>query len=1111
MATNNYQLLIEKLDKFIRKFYINQLIRGVLYSIAIIFALFITISVLEYNFYFAADTRKILFYSFLGISGLALFGWVLMPLMHYFRLGKTISHEQAAMIIGEHFANVKDKLLNILQLKKQSENNADAALINASINQKTQDLEPVRFRKAIDLSKNKKYLRFALPPLLLLFALLLIDANIIKDSTTRLINNEMEYERPAPFTFKVNNTDLTVVQFEDYDLEVEVEGDILPNEVFINVDDYEYKLAKVEKNKFTYKFSKVAKNTKFNLTASGFDSKKYELGILKKPNIVGFDVQLNYPTYTGRKNETLDNIGDLVVPEGTNIIWSFASQNTDNIEIQFSNNKAPTTAKRIGQENFTVKKYQKKDETYMVYISNELLPNADSVAYTISTIPDLHPNINVEQFQDSTQERLLFFVGDAGDDYGISQLTFNYRIEGENKSRKLNSTPMKVANPKNTRYEYTWDLEGLKLEPGDKLTYFFEVKDNDAVNGRKSARTSLMTYAIPTVEQFEQMEEENNEAIKDKLKSAVEESKQLQKDVQELKEKMLQKKDLDWQDRKEIEKLMERQKQLKENIEQAKQNFEENLKNQEQFEETKEEILEKQEQLQKLFEELMSDEMRELMQKMEELLQEMNKKMAMEELDDFEMNDEELEQELDRMLELFKQLEFEHELQQTVDKLNELAEEQEELSEKTKQDEQGKNQENLKKEQEKINEKFNDIKKKMEGLNKKNEELQNPQKMDDANQQQEEVEQDLNKASEQLQQKQNKKASDSQKNASDKMKDMANQMSMMMQSAQMQQMQEDIESLRQLLENLVTLSFDQEGLMKNMRKTRINTPKYVEQVQQQYKIKDDFGLVEDSLNALAKRVFQIESFVTEKVTDIKRNLKRGLEDLEERRKRDASVKQQRTMTGLNDLALMLSEVMEQMQQQMSGQMSGQQMCQKDGQGKPMMKLGDLQKQLNEQMKKMMEQMGKNPGQGKKGKGGKWSKEYAKMAAKQAAIRKALKELEKQKREQGKGDKGLRELIDKMDKTETDLVNKRLNNQMLNRQKEILTRLLEHAKAEREQEYDNERESKVGEKRERKMPPSLKEYLKKREAEIELYKSVSPSLKPYYKSLVEEYYKSLKNK
>jgi len=97
----------------------------------------------------------------------------------------------------------------------------------------------------------------------------------------------------------------------------------------------------------------------------------------------------------------------------------------------------------------------------------------------------------------------------------------------------------------------------------------------------------------------------------------------------------------------------------------------------------------------------------------------------------------------------------------------------------------------------------------------------------------------------------------------------------------------------------------------------------------------------------------------------------------------------------------------------------------------------------------------------------------------------------------------------MNKVETDLVNKRLTNQMLKRQEDILSRLLEHEKAERERKFDQQRRAERASEKERKYPPSLEEYLKKRKAEIEMYKTVSPNLKPYYKFLVEEYFKSLK--
>ena len=49
---DQYEILINKLDQFIRKFYLNQLLKGTLYSLALILVLFLTINTLEYYFYF---------------------------------------------------------------------------------------------------------------------------------------------------------------------------------------------------------------------------------------------------------------------------------------------------------------------------------------------------------------------------------------------------------------------------------------------------------------------------------------------------------------------------------------------------------------------------------------------------------------------------------------------------------------------------------------------------------------------------------------------------------------------------------------------------------------------------------------------------------------------------------------------------------------------------------------------------------------------------------------------------------------------------------------------------------------------------------------------------
>ena len=210
---------------------------------------------------------------------------------------------------------------------------------------------------------------------------------------------------------------------------------------------------------------------------------------------------------------------------------------------------------------------------------------------------------------------------------------------------------------------------------------------------------------------------------------------------------------------------------------------------------------------------------------------------------------------------------------------------------------------------------------------------------------------------------------------------------------------------------------------------------------------------------------------------------------------------------------MLSESMEDMQKKMGEKMPGNQSCNKPGGknpkpgkgGKPKDKMSEGQKKLGEDMKKMKD----GPKGGQPGMSGQDAKSFAEMAARQAALRKALRELQKEQQQKGKGTKELQDIIDGMDKVEVDLVNKRLTNETLKRVDEIQTKLLESERAEREREYDEKRKAETAKDYERKMPPSLQEYLKKREAEVEFYKTVSPSLKPFYRNLVEEYVKTLK--
>jgi uncharacterized membrane protein YukC len=69
-----------------------------------------------------------------------------------------------------------------------------------------------------------------------------------------------------------------------------------------------------------------------------------------------------------------------------------------------------------------------------------------------------------------------------------------------------------------------------------------------------------MTFEKPTLEEIKLKEELNDDAIKDELKNALKNMDKLQENMKKLKDKLLQSKQLDWQDKKEMEKILDEQK-----------------------------------------------------------------------------------------------------------------------------------------------------------------------------------------------------------------------------------------------------------------------------------------------------------------------------------------------------------------------------------------------------------------------------------------------------------------------------------------------------------------------------------------------------------------------
>ncbi len=1091
----NYDLLLRKLDAFIRKYYLNKLLRGSLLFVGLLLGFYLFLSLSEYQLYFSSAVRKFLLVGFVGSTITALVYYVLIPLSHYLRLGRQISHEQAAAIIGSHFSDVKDKLLNILQLKQQSQNAYNRDLIEASIHQKTESIKLVPFSNAVNLQENKKYLKYALPPFFLILFLLIAAPNVLKESSTRLLNPNKTFAKKAPFEFILENKQLKMLQYEDMEIKMSVKGKTVPNEVYLVENGKSYKMEKTAADKFSYRFTNVQKELTFYFTASDFNSEEFKIRVLPKPLIANFTTQLTYPAYINRTNESVKNIGDLVVPAGTTVNWNFETSGTDEVKINLDG--ASYASQKTGKDKFSFSRKILRDTRYTVFVSNREVDKGDSVSFTISATPDNFPSINMERIQDSAQKDFSVFVGAVADDYGLSKLEFHYSIKDEKGNvREAKKQLLPLANKSISDFNYQIDFSKYQLSPGDKMDYYFEVWDNDGVSGPKSAKSQAFAYDKPTVRELEKQEFQQNEDIKSDLCDAAKEAQQLASMIKEMKEKILTKSTLSWEDKKQLEQIQKKHDELQEELKQIKDKYEENLKNQEEFKKPDDEILQKQEKLQEMMKDLMSDEMKDLMKQIEDILQKMEQKNTFENLDKMEMSNKDLKSELEKMQQLFKQLQLEQKAQETIDKLNELAKEQEKLSEQTKNN--SAPQDQLQQKQEELNKKMDDIKENLKQMEKLNKENDNKLDTKGNQEQSEDIKQDMEQSSDELEQKQNDKASKSQKSSSQKMKKMAQKMKNDLDKMQMDQNAEDIKMIRQLLENLVKLSFDQEQLMNELKKTETESPKYVQLMQKQFDLRDDAKLIEDTLQTLGKRQFQLQSFISDEMYKLNREMKKALDNLEARNKPVTGVAQQLVMTAANNLALMLSESLDNLQQQQKSKKPGSGSCNKPGGEGQKPSMSELQKQLGDQLQKMQEgmQKGKDPKQ--------MGKDFADAVQKQAAIREALRQMKEKMSQQQKESGGVDDMMKKMDEIEKELAVKRLSKESLQRHKEIQTRLLEFEKAQRDQEEDEKRQSKSGIEIARKLPPSLEEYLQKRKSALEIYQTVPPSMRPFYKNLVEKY-------
>lgn len=1117
MSTSE-NLLWGHINEFRRKFYLNRILRGSIVLLLIVSSMLFVSVMGEGLLGFSSSVRTGMFF-FLGLSFLAVAAYAIAwPLSKLLRLSKPLTDTEIASLVRRHFPEIDDKLLNLLELR-EFEGGMENALLAAAIQRKTEELAPIPFARAINLNVNWKLARYLAIPFMLFVVLGLVMPEVLTNGTTRLLNFNQEFIPPPPFSIHVDNHPKELIAGQDFTLEANVEGDELPQDLFLYIkkasesEFVHYPMDQLRRDEFAFEFSDVKENFNYRIGNEEVMSDIFGVEVLSRPAIKAFQVVVDYPAYTGIADDTLaDNIGDLKILRGTKVTWLVETNGLIKQATYYGGDTAAFKPSMV-PGRFQREKTVLASENYFIgLVSKRDIPNVDTVRYHIDVIQDRFPSIYVDgQAEDFKADFTMFMPLDfeISDDFGFSKLSLMYRfsksedvdkVEGEYKALDLKVDPRALLQHRGIEV----DLDQLGMQEGDVVEYFIKVWDNDFVSGPKASVSSVFRINFPSLtKRFDEVENDQ-ENLEKKIEELAKESKEVKEGIEKFQEKMLNQKGLSYDDKKELEKLLEKNKDVQERIEEAQKEFKENKDNLQNNQMISEKTLEKYEKLNSLLEKLKDDKLQEYMKKLQEQMEKMDPKEMKRMMEEMEMKQEDMEKALERTLELLKQLEVEQKGEQIVQKLDNLQKKQDMLNEKLEESKKGDEQKmkELAEKQEKLGEEMKDIQEDLKELGEMKKETSTPdeEKMEDLQQQGEDTKQQMDNAEQQMEQQEKKSGSESQKNASKKMEQMKQQMEEMMSQSEQQQDEENMEDLRYLLENLLRLSFRQEDLRNELKEIHSSDPLLVKKEVEQKQLLDDMYQIKDSLDALAKRVVQIEKFVMDESRTILNSMEKASESMENKYIPRVTENQHQAMTSINNLANMLTDVMQQMQQQMQNQKGGMGSCKKPGGSNSNMRaISKQQGELNKMMQQMMQQgPGTDP------------KKLAEMAKMQEMIRQQLKGAHEQLGKNGEkmmGDMG--QLMKEMQDTEDELNNKILNERTMRRQEQIMNRLLDSFKAVREkEEFEQQRESRTGLEKDRVSPDQLKLEDYKNKIRQELLKSNQLEYSTDFINLIEKYFKLL---
>ncbi|MBR5663857.1 MAG: hypothetical protein IKX01_03865, partial [Bacteroidales bacterium] len=467
----------------------------------------------------------------------------------------------------------------------------------------------------------------------------------------------------------------------------------------------------------------------------------------------------------------------------------------------------------------------------------------DPITFTVDVVPDAYPDIQVQNFHEDFAKQ-TYYSGLIADDYGFTKLLYHFEVEGKPQQSFVRNIPIDKRNTR-TSFYYSIDIDTLTLYRGDEIKAYFEIFDNDGINGPKAKRSEVFYLMLPTTEQLDSIADNVENQILNNLNQRSDELQDLRKDIEDMLRDLMSKKDLDWSDKEKMKELLEKQKEVQQEWEKIQDEQKELSDFIKENELSSEELIKKQEEINKLFDEVIPDEMKKLMEEIEQLLNDMPRERMQEIMKDLKKNNENLQNLMDRNLSLLEQLKVEKDMNQLMDEMQKLADELLENTDSIS----AQDAENQ----------FNKLEQNLDSIIERNEGLNDPFDIDKDEEAFDDIEQDLDDAADSENSGDNDNARQQKQKAGKKMQQMAENMMSLMMGSGMEQLAEDAYLVRILLENVVRSSHAEEALMLEVGSMKKDDPTVSQKIGRQQEILENFAMVDDSLRKMAMRQTAIKN------------------------------------------------------------------------------------------------------------------------------------------------------------------------------------------------------------------------------------------------------------